>query len=136
MQDFKQGDYHKYAWAIREAERRFAIPENLLAKLLCHTSEGFNNEVISGTKHKHIGVCGIAKFTPDEGRYLAIDRLDPHGAIHAAGRYLRELRDITHDWNKALLAFRWGKENFMAWHHAPAGPAPAAAREFVARVNA
>lgn len=88
--------------AIREAEGRYDLPPNLLARLLWQESR-FNPNAL-GAK----GELGIAQFMPATAAEWEIDPNDPASAIPGAAIYLRQLALKTGNWFDALVAYNWG----------------------------
>jgi soluble lytic murein transglycosylase-like protein len=99
-----------YLAAIADAEARYSIPHNLLARLLYEESR-YREDIITGRTVSSAGALGIAQFMPGTAAELGIDPLDPFAAIPAAARYLRRLYDRFGDWRQALAAYNWGQGN-------------------------
>lgn len=100
----------EYAQLIAEAEFRYSIPPDLLARLLyqeCH----WRQDIISGAKRSSVGAMGIAQFMPATAQEMGIDPLNPAQAIDGAGRYLRSLYRLFGNWTQALAAYNWGQGN-------------------------
>lgn len=108
--DCRINEFFRYAYAIREAERRYAIPEGLLARVL-YRECGFEKEKIEGFRLNPLGAIGIAGLTPQiAARYKLADRLNPFASIDTAGRYLADLHRIRDHWRFAALAYKWGEK--------------------------
>lgn len=106
--NFRTGDYGKYEAFIRDTERRFGLPDNLLAVTLYQASK-FDPETIAGTRqHPTLGVRGIAALTPEHCAVLwrgADRRTDPHAAIAGAAELLKAQYGRFNNWRLALLAY-------------------------------
>lgn len=123
MSIWKRGEYPKYAAHLRDVERAYSIPENLLARLM-----NYDAQVIAGTDRSAAGALGIAALTPDiPPRYgfSADDRRAPNAAIIIAARHLSSLRREFGTWERAVLAYRWNPA-FVArlYDHAPSETPP------------
>lgn len=100
----------QYADTIAQAEFRYSIPPDMLARLLyqeCHWRE----DIITGRKTSTVGALGIAQFMPATAQEMGIDPLNPDQAIDGAGRYLRGLYRVFGNWTQALAAYNWGQGN-------------------------
>jgi soluble lytic murein transglycosylase-like protein len=99
-----------YLGAIAEAEARYGLPENLLARQLYQESR-YRAEIISGDLRSSAGAIGIAQFLPSTAADFGIDPTDPFASIDAAARYDRQLFDQFGSWDAALAAYNWGQGN-------------------------
>lgn len=108
--NWRINDYPKYESHIREAEHRYRIPSDLLARLL-FTSSRFDPETIAGTKRNPVGAIGIAQLMPDVAARMNVNRYDPLQSIHAAARHLKQMYEIYHDWKYAILAYQCTPEH-------------------------
>lgn len=90
---------------IVAVERRYGLPENLLARLLYQESN-FNPEARGSA-----GEIGIAQFLPATAADYQIDPADPIQSIDAAALYLRALARETGTWWNGLVAYNWGIGN-------------------------
>ena len=104
----------RYAGTIRAAERDYYIPDGLLARLLYQESH-FRTDIINGQVRSKTGAVGIAQFMPATAADLGINPLEPHQAIRAAAKYLRQLYNNFGTWSLALMAYNWGWGNVSAW---------------------
>lgn len=100
----------KYAGQIAEAEQRYGLPTDMLARLLWQECR-YREEIITGRVRSPAGALGIAQFMPATARDLGIDPLDPAQAIDAAARYLAGLYRQFGNWTEALAAYNWGQGN-------------------------
>lgn len=100
----------QYAGLIAQAEQRYGIPEDMLARLLYQESR-YRADIISGAKRSPVGALGIAQFMPATAAEMGIDPLNPAQAIDGAGRYLARLYTMFGNWSEALAAYNWGPGN-------------------------
>lgn len=133
---WKVNEYPKYASAIREVERRYGIPQDLLGRILYQESR-FRTDVIAGTNRSPVGALGIAQFMPDTAREMGVNPLDPFDAIDGAGRYLKKMHGLFGNWREAMMAYNWGPGNVRKWLQAGKGyPAPMETSTYIAQVTA
>src|SRR5574340_387036 len=95
----------QYAGAIREAEDRYLLPRNLLARLLWQESR-YRAEAVSP-----VGAVGIAQFMPATAAEFGVDPRNAFQSIDATGKYLARLYGMTGSWRDALAAYNWGIGN-------------------------
>lgn len=119
-----------YLSAIREAEERYALPENLLVRLLEQESH-YRPEIIDGRVASPAGAQGIAQFMPATAAEFRINPLDPWQSIDAAGKYLAQLYARFGNWPDALAAYNWGMGNVSRKGR---GAAPLETRNYVAGI--
>jgi len=100
----------QYAGIIAQAEARYSIPPDMLARLLYQESR-YRADIITGKVRSPVGALGIAQFMPATAAELGIDPLDPAQAIPAAARYLSSLYNRFGNWSEALAAYNWGQGN-------------------------
>lgn len=110
-----------YLAAIAEAELRYGLPRDLLARQLFEESR-FRADIIDGSVTSSAGAIGIAQFVPATAAEYGLDPLDPFASIEAAARYDRDLFDRFGNWPAALAAYNWGPTNVAnrGIHAAPA----------------
>ena len=140
--NWKINEYKKYAATIRDAEKLYNIPEDLLARILYQESK-FDADVIAGKGRHKLSAIGIAGFMPNiRGYGLMSDngedlRKHPIASIFVAARYLRDLHNLFNEWKPAIMAFQWGIENVLE-HRRGTGkhPAPIKTSEYVAQITA
>jgi len=96
-----------YLGAIAEAETRYSLPHNLLARQLYQESR-YRADIISGATSSSAGAIGIAQFIPATAAELGIDPTDAFASIDAAARYDRQLFDQFGSWDQVLAAYNWG----------------------------
>jgi soluble lytic murein transglycosylase-like protein len=144
--NYKVNEYPKYAAAIADAETRYGIPTDLLARLLYQESR-YRTDIITGEKRSPVGAMGIAQFMPRTGEeYGLVDysgstiiadrRTDPFASIDAAGRYLRMLYRMFNNWQSALMAYNWGPGNVAKYNRGEAITVPLETSQYVAQITA
>lgn len=119
-----------YLAAIAQAEGRYSIPPQLLARLLYQESR-YRPEIIDGSVRSSAGAIGIAQFMPATAADMGVDPLNPDSAIDGAARYLRLLYDGTGTWAGALAAYNWGIGNVR---RRGLDAAPSETREYVSAI--
>lgn len=119
-----------YLDAIRAAEAKYQLPDDLLARVL-HQESRFRPDIIEGRTKSSAGALGIAQFMPATAAEMGVDPLDPFSSIDGAGRYLRRLYNATGDWEKALAAYNWGIGNVQ---RKGLGAAPLETRNYTAQI--
>jgi N12 class adenine-specific DNA methylase len=92
-----------YLASIRQAEKKYGLPQNLLARVIQQESN-FDPQAISSK-----GARGIAQIMPEH--HPDVDPDDPVQAIDYAAGYLRQNADRFGDWRKALAAYNAGPGN-------------------------
>lgn len=96
-----------YLAAIAEAELRYGLPHNLLARQLYEESR-YRADIINGITVSSAGAIGIAQFLPATAADYGVDPLDPFASIDGAARYDRDLFDRFGNWEAVLAAYNWG----------------------------
>lgn len=99
-----------YLTAIANAEAKYGLPQNLLARLI-HQESRYREDIITGKTKSPAGALGIAQFMPATAKQFGINPLDPWASIDAAGRYLKQLYSQFGRWDKALASYNWGQGN-------------------------
>ena len=136
MAYWKTNEYPKYASAISDAESRWDIPTDLLARLLYQESR-YRADVISGVNRSPVGAVGIAQFMPDTAaQYGLTDRTDPFASIEAAAHYLHDLYNMFNDWKSALMAYNWGPGNVAKYNRGQTVTVPLETSQYVAQITA
>jgi len=105
--EYRKGDYYKYATFIRETEKRYDLPCNLLAVTLFQSS-AYDPVKIKGEGRNSIGTIGIAALTREDCKILWCDgdlRKDALASIIGAARLLRGYHSHFNNWRLAVLAF-------------------------------
>lgn len=134
---WRSGDYKKYESFIRDAERRYAIPLNLLAVTLYQASK-YDPAHIAGTGRNPLGVIGIANLMPSDCRILwggNDRRTDPLASIAGAARLLAAQHSRFKDWRLAVLAYH-SDAQIVADHVREHKPLPIRAKEYAEQVSA
>lgn len=118
MKVWECNDYRKYESFIRDTERRFDLPRNLLALVLFQASK-YDPTIIAGTGQHPLSAIGIAKLTAHDADHLwgeqpadyekrhaaPTKRKDPLASIVGCARLLRAKRWKFGSWKMALLAY-------------------------------
>lgn len=99
-----------YLAAIAQAEARYSLPKNLLARQLQQESS-YKPEIINGKVKSVTGAIGIAQFMPATAKEFGIDPTNPFQSIDAAGKYMKQLYNRFGAWPLALAAYNWGMGN-------------------------
>lgn len=123
-----------YLATIQAAEGQYAIPQNLLARLLYQESR-FREDVIRGDVVSSAGAVGIAQIVPRW--HPTVDPRDPYASIWYAARYLAGLRAQFGAWELALAAYNWGPGNLSTALEGPrpwVAMAPRETLEYVAAI--
>lgn len=102
-------NYPQYADLIRNTESTNGIPQDLLARLLYEESR-FNASAI-GPMTRYGTAKGIAQFIDATATEQGVDAMDPASAIPGAGRYLKQLYNLTGSWQRALASYNFGAGN-------------------------
>lgn len=101
-----------YKAALRDAEIRNGIPENILARLAWQESR-FRADIISGKTKSSAGAVGIMQIVPRW--HPTVNAYDPFASISYAGKFLKQLYTKFGSWELALKAYNWGAGNVSAW---------------------
>ena len=148
MKHWERGDYQKYAAFIRDTEKRFDLPQNLLALVLYQASK-YDPATIAGLGQHPLSAIGIAKLTAHDAYHLwgeqtadydkrheaPTKRKDPHASIVGCARLLRAKRWKFGSWKMALLAYHTSDD--IAQSTAHKGTAmPIDAAEYIAQITA
>lgn len=97
-----------YKQAFIDAEKKYSLPENILARMAYQESR-FRPEIIDGTLKSSAGAVGIMQIIPRW--HPGVDPYEPFGSIDYAGRYMRDLFNKFGSWRLALAAYNWGPGN-------------------------
>lgn len=140
--NFKVNEYPKYATAIREAEQRWNIPPDQLAKQL-FVESGYRADVIAGTKRSPVGAIGIGQFMPDAAKDYGLIladgtdmRTNPFASIEAAAHYMHDLYAQFGDWRSALMAYNWGPGNVAKYNQNQDVTVPLETSQYVQKILA
>lgn len=120
-----------YAAAIAQAEAKYGLPPNLLARQLDIESDHYAVDVVAGHRTSSAGAVGIAQFVPATAAELGVDPTNPFSAIDGAARYMRVLYEKFGSWEAALAAYNWGQGNMS---RKGLGSAPIETREYIAAI--
>lgn len=116
----------KYVDALKQAELKYGLPQNLLVAQ-AYTESRFNPDAVSP-----VGAKGIMQFMPATAKDYKINPLDPFASIDAAGKYMASLFKSTGNWLDALAAYNWGIGNVKKKGVAAA---PKETRDYVAQIS-
>lgn len=98
----------QYLQSIRNAESKYSLPRNLLARQLWQESR-YDPTIVN----RYSGAQGIAQFMPATADSFGIDPFNAAQAIDAAGKYMRQLYGQVGSWLLALAAYNWGIGNVL-----------------------
>ena len=102
----------RFAHAFNLNEKRYNLPNNLLARMAYQESR-FRNDIITGDVKSSAGAIGlmqiIPRWHPDAEPY------DPIKSIEYAAQFIRRLYNKFGTWPKALAAYNWGEGNLQKW---------------------
>jgi soluble lytic murein transglycosylase-like protein len=106
--DWKQtANAQTYLPALNAAEEKYALPEDLLARLAYQESH-FREDIVSGALKSPVGAVGLMQlmpqFFPGAGASWQAD-------ILTAAKYLANLHRQFQDWQLAIAAYNWGPGN-------------------------
>jgi soluble lytic murein transglycosylase-like protein len=105
----------KYLPLLNQAEDRYGIPRDLLARMAYQESR-FRDDIITGAKRSSAGAVGIMQIIPRWHPELGEEGArDPYRAVPYAGQYLRSLYGQLGEWKLAVAAYNWGIGNMKAW---------------------
>ena len=113
------------------------VPDSLLKALIDQESGGDPNAI-----NPKSGAAGIAQFMKPTAKEMGLqvdgkdERMNPHKAVPAAGKYLQKLYDMFGSWDLALAAYNWGPGNVRK-HLASGGKIdtmPRETREYVTNI--
>lgn len=102
-----------YTNLIRNTERDYNLPNNLLMRLLYQESR-FRGDIIDGRVLSRTGAQGIAQVMPETALSPGFntpplnDPFNPKESIQWAGAYLAGLYKHSGDWRKTLAAYNAG----------------------------
>ena len=97
-----------YTPYLAASEHRNALPPELLVRVADQESS-FRSDIITGQTKSSKGAIGIMQIVPRW--HPGVDPYDPIDSINYAGRYLRQLKNTTGSWKRALAAYNWGIGN-------------------------
>ena len=93
----------KYAPLVKAAEKKYGLPDNLLARLIQNESRYKPNATNPS------GAQGIAQIIPRW--HPGVDPFNPIEAIPYAAKYLARLHKRFGSWDKALAGYNYGPTN-------------------------
>jgi soluble lytic murein transglycosylase-like protein len=113
MNWMEEGDGPKYMPLLNAAEDRYALPQNLLARMAFQESS-FRTAVIAGQIKSSAGAVGIMQLEPE---YFPGAGVSPAHDIDMAGAYVAKLYQRFKDWQLAVAAYDWGPGNVDNYLH-------------------
>lgn len=102
----------KYKPFFEHTEKKFGIPQDILAKMGWQESR-FRDDIVTGKVLGKSNESGIMQITPRW--HPGVQYFDPQSAIDYAGKYLKENYDKFKDWKLAVMAYNWGPGNVQKW---------------------
>ena len=96
-----------YMSYVSEAEKKYELPNNLLANVI-HTESRYDPEAKSSA-----GAVGIAQIMPKY--HPNVDPTDPKASIDYSASYLRKLKDRFGSWDEAIAAYNTGPGNLKKY---------------------
>lgn len=108
--NFRCGEYKKYESFIKDTEKRYSLPFNLLTVTLYQASK-YDPGHIAGKDRRSVGpraALGIANLTGEDCNVLwngTDKRLDPLAAIVGCATLLRIHFRRFHNWKHSVIAY-------------------------------
>lgn len=109
----------KYLPLLRNAEIKYRIPQDLLARLAYQESH-FRDDIVSGRTISSAGALGLMQLVPRW--HPGVNALNVSAAIDYAARYLLQLRQQFGDWRLALAAYNAGPGTVQKYGGIPPFP--------------
>lgn len=100
----KANNAQAYLPLLADAESRYGIPPDLLARLAYQESR-FREDIADGSVNSPAGAVGLMQMLP---QYFPGPLTNPAFAIDTAARYLRQLYDRFGSWQLAAAAYNAG----------------------------
>jgi soluble lytic murein transglycosylase-like protein len=120
----------KYLPALRAAELKYGLPEDLLARMAYQESR-FRDDIVSGTTSSAAGAKGLMQIVPKY--HPGVDPLNVAAAIDYAARYLKQLHTQLGSWTLAIAAYNAGPGNVRKYGGIPPFPET---QQYVAQISA
>lgn len=98
----------KYAPLFSQAENKYSLPKNLLARI-AHQESYFDPTAFNPS-----GAMGMMQIIPRWHPEVK-DPNDPKEAVPYAGKYMRQLYNMFGRWDYALAGYNWGPGNVKKW---------------------
>lgn len=108
--DRREG-WKKYEALIESAANKYAVPQDLLKRLL-HTENTTGNPM---ARNPSSGAEGLAQFMPETAKERGVNSYDPESSIHGAAKYLHELHNEFGSWKNAVAAYNAGPGTVKKW---------------------
>lgn len=125
----KAKNAEKYLPLLHNAEMKYGIPRDLLARVAYQESH-FRNDIVSGHVTSAAGALGLMQIVPRW--HPTVDPLNVPAAIDYAARYLRGLYQQFGLWSTALAAYNYGPGNVAK---VPRADWPAETRNYVEQIT-
>lgn len=95
----------KYLPRLAAAERKYALPTDLLARIAYQESR-WRDDIVSGKTRSGAGAAGLMQIIPS--LHPDVNPLDTSAAIDYAGKFLQGLYRRFGDWRLAVAAYNAG----------------------------
>jgi soluble lytic murein transglycosylase-like protein len=130
----QQGQGPKWLPALNDAEQRYGIPTDLLARMAYQESH-FRPDIISGATVSPAGALGLMQLMPQYFPSVTVPQPftddDTLAQIDAAAAELARLEAHFGNWEQAVAAYNWGQGNVdKHWPSLPSETATYVAQVF------
>lgn len=120
MLDWKKAkNADKYLPALRAAELKYGLPQDLLSRMAYQESR-FRDDIVTGTLKSVAGAVGLMQIVPRF--HPNVDPLNVSAAIDYAARYVRDLHRQFGSWRLAVAAYNAGPGNVTKYDGVPPFP--------------
>lgn len=120
----------RYLPLLNEAEERYGIPADLLARVAYQESH-WRSDIVNGSTKSSAGAVGLMQLVPKW--HPEVNPLDVPAAIDYAARYLKTLHTQFKSWRLALAAYNAGPGNVQKYNGIPPFPET---QKYVAQITA
>jgi soluble lytic murein transglycosylase-like protein len=125
----KANNAQAYLPLLMDAERRYGIPADLLARMAYQESR-FRDDIADGSVVSSAGAVGLMQMLP---QFFPGPLTDPAFAIDTAARYLTQLYQQFGSWKLAAMAYNWGPGNVQRYVNGQATP-PSETTDYISQV--
>jgi soluble lytic murein transglycosylase-like protein len=101
-----------YLPLITKAEKKYGLPNTLLARI-ANIESAYKKDIIVGETKSKAGAMGIMQIVPRW--HPNVDPLNPVDAIPYAANYLKQNFDQFGSWPRAVAAYNWGPGNLKLY---------------------
>jgi soluble lytic murein transglycosylase-like protein len=122
----------KYLPLIRENEKKYNMPPNLLARVAYQESH-YRDDIINGPYTSSAGAQGIMQIVPRW--HPNVNPWNPDEAIPYAAKYLHKLMKRFGNWKDALAAYNWGPTNLSRFKKGELVVMPKETKNYVAEIS-